>query len=120
MPHQTDVILEQLDTQIRKLEANLAKLKNAREVLLSLDMPASSPVQTRPKKLVEAVQQALEELGGGTSGQVVTWLRRNWDPDVKAASARSTLSGATGRLFLRNGKMWRLKKGVRGEDPALL
>ena len=64
------------------------------------------PVHAKPKKLVEAVVVALREIGPAGSGDVIDWLRENWNADVNPSSTSSTLSGYKGKLFQNDGKKW--------------
>jgi len=108
MVRDTDVLLQELDRRIDALEADLKKLRSAREVVRTLETADETPVRAKPTKLVEAIVLALREIGPAGSGDIITWLRKNWNPDVNPGSTRSTLSGCKGRKFDNDGKKWRL------------
>lgn len=114
MGRKTDALVRELDRNIERLERDLKKLRGTRRVILALEAPDETPMCPKPKKLVDAVALALDEIGPATSADVVDWLRKNWDPDVNPSSARSTLSGYKGKRFENDGRKW-WRKSVHDE-----
>ena len=98
MDEKMEAMVAQLDERIRKLEGDLKRLREAKEVLLSLETGEEPQARARPKKMVDAVEVALREMGHATSAQVIEWLVQYWDEDVKPTSIRSTLSGNKDRF----------------------
>jgi len=101
-----------LDAKIARLTKELERLKAARDVFAEFAAPErereAAPSPQRKGKLIDAVKQALRELGRGNSAQVIAWLKENWDPQVNSNSVRSTLSTYRGRYFKQVGKKWSL------------
>ena len=108
MVRDTDVLLQELDRRIDALEADLKKLRSAREVVRTLETSDERPLAPKPTRLVGAIVVALKEIGPAGSGDIIAWLRKNWNPDVNPGSVRSTLSGGKGSKFDNDGKKWSL------------
>ena len=112
MVRQTDALLRELEKRIEMLEADLKKLRSARDVIRSLEATDEKPIRSKPKTLVAAVARALNEIGPAGSGDIIEWLRENWNADVNPSSTRSTLSGYKGKLFENDGRKWRVMTNV--------
>jgi len=111
MVAETNALLRELEKRIETLEADLKKLRTAREVVLSMEAGDEPPIRAKPGKLVEAVVLALREIGPAGSSDVIEWLRENWKRDVNPSSTRSTLSGYKGKLFDNDGRKWWVIEG---------
>ena len=97
-----------------KLKKELEKLRAAEEVLKELgEIATQLPIEKPRGTLVEAVMQALSELGPATSGEVIAWLRQNWSSAVNTNSARSTLSGYKDKFRSKGGKWHLVERRLR-------